>query len=227
MGGGIREVMVKVNKVLVCIIGFLSILQAWGINVSAFLAGLGLAGMAVALAAQDTMKNFFGTVVILGDGIFKKDDWIKTPQVEGIVNHFGLRTTFIAGFDTSQITIPNATLADTTIVNFNKCVERKVEWSLPLVAPDNESFTAVVGEWRQCLKNHKGVAQRLIICQLDKFGCACIEVFVLFYTIDTNWIPHLKVKQEVILEFNNIIQKHGCKFGVPTTAILLDDHRKH
>jgi len=165
-------------------------------------------------------------VVVLSDDIFHKDDWIKTPQVEGIVEHFGLRTTFIRGFDTSQITIPNATLADTTIVNFNRCTERQVCWTLPLVAPDNESFVKVVDDWRKHLKEHPGVSQkRLIIVQLDKFGCACIEVFVLFFTNETVWIPHLQVKQQVILEFNKIIAHHGCKFGVPTTAILLNDAR--
>jgi len=223
----IREVMVKVIKVLVCVVGFLSILQDWGVNVSAFLAGLGLAGMAVALAAQDTMKNFFGTVVVLSDDIFHGGDWIKTPQVEGIVEHFGLRTTFIRGFDTSQITIPNATLADTTITNFNRCTERQVCWTLPLVAPDNKSFVKVVDAWREYLQSHSGISKkRLIIVQLDKFGCACIEVFVLFFTNDTVWIPHLQIKQQVILEFNNIIAEHGCKFGVPTTSILLSDSRK-
>jgi len=227
MGDEIREILVKVTKALICVIGFLSILQGWGVNVSAFLAGLGLAGMAVALAAQDTMKNFFGTIVVLSDDIFHAGDWIKTPQVEGIVEHFGLRTTFIRGFDTSQITIPNATLADTTIVNFNRCTERQVCWTLPLVAPNNESFSKVVDAWRHHLKNNEGVSQtRLIIVQLDKFGCACIEVFILFFTNETMWIPHLKVKQGVILEFNKIIAEYGCKFGVPTTAILLNDLRK-
>jgi len=224
MGEEIREVSVKVTKVLVCVVGFLSILQGWGVNVSAFLAGLGLAGMAVVLAAQDTMKNFFGTVVVLGDDIFHNQDWIKTPQVEGIVEHFGLRTTFIRGFDTSQITIPNATLANTVIVNFNRCTQRQVCWTLPLVAPNNQSFVKVVNDWRNCLKTHSGVNQeRLIIVQLDKFGCACIEVFVLFFTNDTVWIPHLQVKQDVITKFNTIIAEHGCHFGVPTAAILLSN----
>lgn len=143
MADELREIAIKVTKVLVCVIGLLSILQDWGVNVSAFLSVVGLAGMAVALAAQDTMRNFFGTIVVLADDIFHSGDWVKTPQVEGIVEHFGLRTTFIRGFDTSQITIPNATVADTSIVNFNKCTQRQVCWTLPLVAPDNESFVKV------------------------------------------------------------------------------------
>jgi len=223
MGEEIREVMVKVKKVLVCVVGFLSILQGWGVNVSAFLAGLGLAGMAVALAAQDTMKNFFGTVVVLSDNIFHSKDWIKTPQVEGIVEHFGLRTTIIRGFDTSQITIPNATLADTTIVNFSRCTDRQVIWTLPVVAPDNESLESLVKAWRDHLNQNSDISDRLRICQVDKFGCACFEVFVLFFTKVTDWIPHLIAKQKVIMEFNKIIAQHGCHFGVPTTAVLLTD----
>jgi len=223
MGNELREIGVKFTKVLICAIGLLVVLQTWGVNVSAFLAGLGLAGMAVALAAGDTMKNFFGTIVVLADNIFHANDWIKSAQVEGIVEHFGLRTTFIRGFDTSQITIPNSTLANTSIVNFGRCTERQVCWTLPVVAPNNESFEQVVDAWRNHLKENPDVSKkRLIIVQLDQFGCACIEVFVLFFTNETGWLKYMEQKEKIILEFNRIIGQHGCKFGIPTAAIVLN-----
>lgn len=76
--------------------------------------------------------------------------------------------------------------------------------------------------WRDHLKHNPDVSQeRLIIVQMDKFGCACIEVLVLFYTKVTAWLPYMEQKEKIILEFNNIIGHHGCKFGIPTTSILL------
>jgi len=238
MADEIREITVKVIKLLVLIIGFLSVLDAWGVNVSAFLAGLGLVGMAVALAAGDTMKNFFGSVVVLADKIFSKGNWIKTPQVEGIVEKFGLRTTVIRGFDDSVIHIPNATLADTTIVNFSKCDVRQITWTLPLGCPITEKqATGYVKDLQEYLDNHPDVIHEYttqidqekktkpVIVQLDEFGENCIKLFVYFFVRETAWIPYLKVKRDILLEFKRKADEHGVGFGVPTRSIFV--HKVH
>jgi len=219
----IRQVSEKVARVLVFFVGVLSILDTWGFNVGAFLAGLGLAGMAVALAAQDTMKNFFGTIVVLSDDIFHIGDWIKTPQVEGIVEHFGLRTTLIRGFDTSQISIPNATLADTTIINFSRCTQRQVSWTLPIVGANNHNFETVVERFHKYLHDKEEVSKdRLLIVAIDNFGCACMEVFVYFFTKETKWLPYMEIKEKIILDFNKIVEEAECRFGLPTVAAILN-----
>jgi len=179
--------------------------------------------MACALAAQDTMKNFFGTVVVLADDIFHIGDWIKTPQAEGIVEHFGLRTTRIRGFDTSKITVPNATLADTTIINFGRCTERQVSWTLPIVGAKNEDFVTVVKHFKKHLDENNEISKdRLIIVTIDSFGCACMEVFILFYTKQTAWIPYMEIKEKIILKFDEIVKSAGCRFGVPTIAAIVN-----
>jgi len=197
-----------------------------------FLAGLGLIGMAIALAAQDTMSNLFGTVVILADGLFQDGDWIKTPDVEGIVHKFGVRMTIITGFDTTQITIPNSNLANSCIVNFSRCPARQVSWNLPIVGNVADNFIRVVTGFKDHLKKleQQGVvsSKDFLIVALDKFGVACIEVFVLFFTNETRWLQYMEIKEKIILEFNKIVEESGCHFGVPTKAILLNDSRvKH
>jgi len=230
VGAEIREILTKLLKMSVAVIGFLTILEAWGINVGSFLTGLGLIGMAIALAAGDTIANLFGTLVILTDRLFQKGDWIKTPDVEGIVESFGVRMTVIRGFDTSAITIPNSSLANSCIVNYNHCTARQVSWTLPIVGPVAENFIKVISGFKEHLYElrEKGIVadKQLIIVALDKFGCACIEVFVYFFTNETKWLPYMEIKEKVILEFNSIVTRSGCHFGVPTKAILLNDQRK-
>jgi len=117
-------------------------------------------------------------------------------------------------------------LADTNITNFGRCTDRQICWTLPVVA-DNESLVKVVDDWKHHLDTNSDVDQdKIKIVTVDAFGCACFQVFVLFYTKQTAWLPFMEVKEKVILEFNHIIGKNGCKFGVPTTAVILNNAPK-
>jgi len=224
-GEEVRNLTVKVLKLLALCLGLLSILQAWGVNVAAFLAGLGLIGMAIALAAQDTMKNFFGSVVVLADKMFAKGDWVKSPQVEGIIEKFGIRTTVVRGFDDAEIHIPNAALADTTIINFSRCGVRKIEMTLPLGCPVSEDhLQTIVHSYRKYLEHHASVIQpprKPVLVYLDKFGENCIELFIYFFVRETDWTPYMEVKEKIILDFKKLAAEAGINFGVPTRLLLV------
>ena len=96
----------------------MAILQEWGINVSAFVASLGLGGLAFALAAKDTVANLFGSLVIFSDRPFQVGDWVETPNVDGTIEEIGIRSTKIRNHAQALISVPNAVMADTTITNF-------------------------------------------------------------------------------------------------------------
>jgi len=221
----VQQVSVKAGKVLVCVFGILAILQEWGVNVTAFLASFGLFGMAVALAAQDTLQNLFGSICVVADKIFKKGDWVKTPAVEGIVEHFGFRTTEIRGFDDSLITIPNSAVSNSMIRNFSKCRRREVSWLLPLGCPITaDQIEQVTESFRAYLKGDHDVSQpteenpHLLppIVYIEKFGCNCVQLFVYFYLKETAWIPYLKAKEKILLEFKKLAANAEVSFGVPT-----------
>jgi len=222
-----RHIVVDLIKIGVVVVGFLTLLQAWGVNVGAFLAGLGLVGMAVALAAQDTMRNLFASVAMFADRSFKKGDWVLTPEVEGIVETVSLRTTTIRNFDTSTVVIPNSNLANGTIVNFNHCSHRRVSWTLPLTAPSNEHFKNVVDKLEKYIHEHPKVDQKeTVIVNLDEFGEACIKLFVYFFVNETNWLPFMEIKQQILLDFLRIVEEEKCGFGVPTRLIRVENVNK-
>lgn len=216
----IRQVVVDLIKIAIVCVGILTLLQAWGVNVAAFLAGLGLVGMAVALAAQDTMKNLFASVAMFADKSFKKDDWILTPEVEGFVETVSLRTTTIRNFDTSTVVIPNANLANGTIINFNNCLQRRITWTLPITATSNERFVSVAEKLEKYVHAHPKVDKKgTIIVNLDEFGEACIKLFVYFMVNETAWLPFMEIKQQILLDFLRIVEEEKCAFGVPTRFV--------
>jgi len=222
----IRKVIVDLVELGMIIFGFLTLLQAWGVNITAFLAGLGLVGMAVALAAQDTLRNLFASVAMFADGSFKKGDWIKTSAVEGIVEKVSLRTTVIRKFDTSTVVIPNANLANGPITNFSVCPHRKVTWSLPIAGGATaEQFLNVQKKVNEYVRAHPDVIHEgnfsTVIVALDEFGENCITLFVFFYTHTAQWLPYMRIKQGMILDIKKIIEEESKGFGVPTLDIRL------
>ena len=111
---------IKTSRIAIVILGLLTLIQELGINVFSLLAGLGVGGLAIALAAKDTAANFFGSLMILFDQPFKIGDWIKISDMEGTVEDIGFRSTRIRTFYDSQIIIPNSTVASSQIDNLGK-----------------------------------------------------------------------------------------------------------
>ncbi|NLC10729.1 MAG: mechanosensitive ion channel, partial [Firmicutes bacterium] len=102
----------------------------WGYDISGIIAGLGLGGLAVALAAQDALSNIFGGMVILLDKPFSIGDWIYTPSVEGTVEDISFRSTRIRTFAQSLVTVPNSKLANEAITNWSRMGKRRVTFNL-------------------------------------------------------------------------------------------------
>eukprot|EP01103_Thecamoeba_quadrilineata_P020869 TRINITY_DN920_c0_g1_i1.p1 TRINITY_DN920_c0_g1~~TRINITY_DN920_c0_g1_i1.p1 ORF type:complete len:362 (+),score=69.78 TRINITY_DN920_c0_g1_i1:673-1758(+) len=221
----IRKVISDIVKIGIVIFGFLTVLQAWGVNVAAFLAGLGLAGMAVALAAQDTLKNLFASFEMFADKSFKKGDWIKTSSVEGIVEKVSLRTTTIRRFDSSTVIVPNANLSNGPITNFSPCTHRKVSWSLPIAGgATREQLVNVQKKVDQYIRGNKDVVNgegSTIIVALDEFGENCVTLFVFFYTVTADWLPYMRVKQSILLDVKKIVEQETNGFGVPTRNLKM------
>uniref|UniRef100_A0A2B4R176 Ribonuclease J 1 n=1 Tax=Stylophora pistillata TaxID=50429 RepID=A0A2B4R176_STYPI len=153
--GELKGFFITLTRILILVIGVLSVLQGWGVNVGAFLAGLGLMTMAIGLAAQDTLKNFFGSLSIFMERTSKKGDWIKTPDVEGTIEAVSIRTTAVRRFDKTLVTIPNAKLADAAVVNFTRMTNRRIFWRIGLTySTTSQQLENVVKKIRQYLEDN-------------------------------------------------------------------------
>lgn len=149
----------SISKVIIFLIGFLLFLVKVGVNISGILASLGIGGLAVALAAQSTLSNFFGLIKMILDKSFSQGDWIETKDVEGTVVEIGFISTKIRTFDNALITVPNSTLANTAIKNWNRRkIGRRIKMNIGVTySSKKDDLEKAINDIRNMLINHKSI----------------------------------------------------------------------
>ncbi len=144
----------KVLKFIIIALIISIVAYEWGYNINGFVAGLGLGGLAIALAAKDTLSNLFGGLVIITETPFTIDDWIKTPSVEGTVEDINFRSTQIRTFEQAVVTVPNSTLANEPITNWSRMGKRRITFKLSLdIRTPKEKLIAVASSIRDSAKS--------------------------------------------------------------------------
>jgi MscS family membrane protein len=190
------------------------------------LASLGITGVAVALGAQETLKNYFGTLAIFMDETFRIGDWVKTTDVEGTVEKIGLRSTYIRQFDKALVSVPNGTLTGSAVVNFSKMTHRRVRWIIGIrYDATAEQLENIVNKIRAYLEKNDDIETDLdkvvTIIQIDKFGESAIDIFCYFFTKTTKWLDYMKVKEECVLSFKRIVTEEGTDFALPSRSLYI------
>jgi hypothetical protein len=148
-----------------------TVANEWGYDVNGFIAGLGLGGLALALAAQNALANLFGGLIIILEKPFSIGDWIATPSVEGTVETITFRSTLIRGFDQAVITVPNATLANEPITNHTRMGKRRIFYYLGLsYATTGQEMETCVKRIRQMLNDHPDIHKETIMVNFESFG---------------------------------------------------------
>lgn len=219
----IQNFLTKTMRVLVIALGGMAILQEWGINVSAFVASLGLGGLAFALAAKDTIANLFGSLVIFSDRPFKVGDWIQTPVVEGIIEEIGIRSTKVRTFAQALVSVPNATVANTPITNWSRMGKRRINMRLGLTYDTTaEQMETIVQEITQMLKNHPDIHQETILIYFDEFQDSALSIFLYFFTKTIVWDEYLRVRQDVNFKFMQIVAKNKASFAFPSQSLYVE-----
>ncbi|MCE3037209.1 mechanosensitive ion channel family protein [Helicobacter sp. faydin-H20] len=161
-----REVInliLKVSYFFVVVIGILIALKYLGFNISAILASLGIGGLAVALALKDMLANFFASIMLLFENSFSQGDWIICENIEGSVVEMGLRRTSIRTFDNALVLVPNSTLANAAIVNWNRRkIGRRIKMSVGVSYKSSmEDIKKCIKEIREMLLSHPGIAKSI------------------------------------------------------------------
>jgi MscS family membrane protein len=211
-------------KVFIIMLGAMSILQQWGLNVSGFVASLGLGGLAFALAAKDTAANLFGSLVIFIDKPFHVGDWIKTPDVEGTIVDIGIRSTKVRTFAQAIVTVPNANLANSAIINWSRMGKRRIKTSLGLTYNTTpEQVKAILADLKSYLIDNDDIDNETIFINFSGFGESTLDIFCYFFTKTTNWGEYMNIKEKVFLEFMKIItEKHQAEFAFPSQSLYIE-----
>ncbi len=242
----IINVGIKIVNFIIFILGLLLVLHSAGVNLTAVLSGLGIGGFAVALAAKDSLANFFGTLSILLSDTFSQGDWIVADGVEGTVVEIGLRVTTIRTFDNALISVPNANLANTDIKNWNKRrLGRRIKMSLGVKYDSKSSdIRNAVVEIREMLLQHPEIAtsntqvdldkhheakiishedsngiKKTLLVYLDSFNDSSINILVYCFTKTVDWAKWLEVKEDVMHKMMEIFEKNNLEFAFPSLSI--------
>lgn len=210
----------KFLRAVTVLIGLTIVAQEWGYNINGLIAGLGLGGLAVALAAKDALANLFGGVVIITDRPFTVGDWIQTPRVEGVVEDINFRSTRIRTFTDALATVPNSVLANEPITNWSRMGKRRVNFHLGVAFNTPlDKIKKIVSEIKSVLENHPQVEKRTVLVNFDRFGENSLGLFILFYTLPTSLGEHMQVKEEINFSILEILEKEGVSLSSPAGPV--------
>ena len=199
------------------------IVSEWGYDINGFIAGLSLGGLAISLAAKDSLANVFGSIVIIMDKPFMVGDWISANGIEGTVEKISLRSTSIRTFPQALVYVPNSLLSNTPITNHTKRAKRRIEFNLGVTyATTPEQLQKCVQSIHSFLFEHEGIYQEDMTVTFNSFGDSSLNIFVICYTKTTNYIEFLKLREEINFALLNILSEYGVSAAFPSTSVYFE-----
>jgi MscS family membrane protein len=211
----------RLAKVAVLAIGGIVALAQLGVSVASLIAGLGIGGLAVALAAQKTLENLFGTLSIGVDQPMREGDVVKLYNFTGTVEQIGLRSTRIRTFDRTIITIPNGDLANQRIESLAVRDRLRFATSIGLVYSTTASqLRAILGEIEAILRRHSKTCQDTVGVWFRDLATSGLMIDVEAQFQTTDWNEFLRIRQDLLLGLMAAIEQHGSAIALPTQAQL-------
>ena len=222
---GVAAFMPWIKKTLVVVfvtIGTLMVIQnlGYGESVKTVLAGLGIGGLAFALAAQDTIANLFGSIVVAIDQPFRLGETIKIAGNVGMVEDIGLRSTKLRLIDKSLMVIPNKTVAAESITNLARFTQRRVEQVLGLTYDTTaEQMDEMVAEIRRLILAEPEIDQTSPIVYFRDFNASSLDIWIVFVVKDPDFHKHMQLRQRLNLAFIRAVEARGLSFAFPTQTL--------
>lgn len=210
----------KTLKVLVTVIGIVFVASILSLNISGLVAGLGLGGLAFALAAKDMVQNLFGSVTVLLDQSFHVGDWVVIGDVEGTVEEVGLRSTRIRTFYNSEIILPNSTLITASIDNMGKRKYRRLKCKLSLTyqtSPDK--LEAYCEALRELIRLHPYMRKDYYQVYLNDLAASSLDILVYVFWETPDWSTELRERHRFLIDALRIAEVMGVEFAFPTQTI--------
>lgn len=214
--------MIEILKILIVTFSiFFTLGAVFKVDVGALIAGLGIGGLALALAAKESLENLLASFVIFFDKPFMIDDLVQVNGVVGTVEKIGFRSTRLRTLEKSYLTLPNRQMIDNTLDNLSMRTFRRVKFNIGVEYGTSETqLKAIVQEIQEYIDAHPNTNQDGEIHFMD-FGSSSLDIMVLYFIDTMDWSVYLKIKEEINFEIMRIVQNHGADFAFPTQTIHL------
>ncbi len=210
-------------RVVLIALAIVIILNEWGYDVNGLIAGLGIGGLAIALAAQETLGNLFGFTTIVTDQPLVEGEYIVTPDVEGIVSKVGLRSTRIRRLDEGYVTIPNSMLAGSVITNWSRLHRRRVDFVVGVTySTDSGQMRDLLQKIRDGLAAREKVQPETIQVFFTSFGDSALNIMVRCYVSIPDWNEWMAEQEAINLDVMDLVENMGLSMAFPSRSLYLE-----
>ena len=216
------KLIANVFKVIIVAISVVIIISELGYDISGLIAGLGLGGLSLSLAAKNTASNFFGGFSIVSDKLFDVGDYISTPSVEGVVEDITMRSTKVRTVADTLMVLPNSKLVDEPITNWSKMNKRYVDIKIGLTYDTPvETMKKCASEIEDMLRKDEDVDNGRIVVSFDEFSDSSLDIRIIYFTKTTVFDEYLKVNEKINYKIREIVEQNGAAFAFPSTSVYM------
>jgi MscS family membrane protein len=209
-------------KVIIVILGLFTIVSnVFNVNITAIAAGLGVGGIAIAMASKESLENLFGSFTIFLDRPFTVGDIVNIGTITGSVEKVGFRSTRLRTFDKSLVTVPNKKMVDAEVDNLGLRPVRRAKFNIGLVYETSETqLKNIVKDIQHMIDSHDSTNQEGRVRFMD-FGESSLDIMILFYVNSSNWDDFINTRQDINYQIMGIIKKHNSDFAFPSRTIFM------
>ncbi len=224
----------ELSKILTIIFAvFVVFGSVFNLNVATIIAGLGIGGIAVALAAQDTLQNLLGSFAIFADKPFVVGDLVRIDKYEGTIEKVGFRSTLIRTADRTMVIIPNKKMVDSPLENLSLRNLQRMRFDIGLrFDTPKEVMMKISREIEEFINRHPAIGDDTLV-NFDSFGSSALNIQVLYFIKVADGNDYARIKEEINYEIMKIVSDHGAGFALPSQTVYhenkgerLQDERK-
>lgn len=212
----------RLAKVAVAAFALVAILSSLGFPVASLIAGLGIGGLALALAAQKTVENLFGAFSIGIDQPFREGDFVKVADFVGTVEAIGLRSTRFRTHDRTIVTYPNGKLADMRLESYSVRDRMRLATVIGLVyGTTGEQMRTVLAGLEHTLRSHPKIWPNAVVVRFRELAASSLNIEVMAWFETPEWSEFQLIRQEILLQFMEVVERAGTSFAFPTSTVHL------
>jgi MscS family membrane protein len=213
---------VEIAKIITYIFALVVIVgNVFDSDITALATGLGIGGLALAMASKESLENLLGSFTIFFDQPFTVGDIVTVGSVTGIVEKVGFRSTRIRTFDKSLVTVPNKKMIDAELDNLGLRPVRRVKFNIGLTYETTpEQMKAIVTDIQEMINLHEKTNQDGRV-RFQEFGSSSLDIMVMYFVDSPKWEDLINVKEDVNYKIMEIVKKHNSDFAFPSTTVYL------
>ena len=213
---------IDIAKIITYIFALIIIMgNIFNVNVTALATGVGIGGIAIAMASKESLENLLGSFTIFLDQPFTVGDTVTVGSVTGTVEKVGFRSTRIRTFDKSLVTLPNKKMIEAELDNLGMRPVRRVKFNIGLTyetSPDQ--MKAIVSEIQKMINQHEKTNQEGKV-RFQEFGSSSLDILVMYFVDSPRWDDLMDVKEDVNYKIMEIVKRNNSDFAFPSTTVYL------